>query len=1540
MRKMGSPVGSRLGAGVRYGLLGGTLLLLASRCGGERPTANESVARSSSALLSSAWTASVSMSVARQNHVAALLQNGSVLVAGGHPGNNVPTSSAEVYSPATGTWTTVGSMGTARRLFGACTLANGEVLVVGGNAGAGDVTSAELFNPATSTWSATGSLAAAREDFSMTCLPDGRVLVAGGSGPSGLLSSAEVYSPTSGAWSSAGSMPAALHTQGAALLNDGRVLIAGGNNAAGPVKTAAIWSPSTNSWTATGSMATARSFYALQMLGDGRVLAAGGLVTVPSTTTKTAEIYNPSMGTWTAAANLNTARYSGVSATLAAGPIVVGGVNGGAALATSESYDSVHNTWTQVATAYGAVNQTATSMTPACLLVAGGNTGASATTSAQMYGILNVFAVYAQRSVTLGSSDKINGGDVGVAAAASSAFGTQLVVGSSTTVQRNHNLVAPSVSLGSQAQVGDVQTNSLTNSGATLGTQASYPSSMPAPPLALGAGPGGSNVTVPAFTITTLNPGAYGALSVTGTVYLNAGNYTFSSVTLANQAHLAGVSGTATVSVAGTFQAGNSVSISSPGFTPAGQLLISVAGYDSGTTPAFSIGTGAAMSAVLLAPHGTLSIGASTLATGAFSGFDVKLGNGVTITYQSGFAGGAQKGTQQLTGYITPMMAAAPLVGPVPGSTVLTIAPSLPLSDPQGLQNFLQALSDPTSGSFQQFLSVSDFTTRFGPSSGAYSDLTAWAKANGFTIASSFPNNMVLGITGTVATIEQALSININYYLRPDGSQFYALDRQPSLNLTDTVQRIDNLENSRPGVPAIDPSNGAFLGNDFRNAYDTDRKGESGFCSGVTGLTGAGQNIGIYVDPGLQYFSTDIAAYVSKIGNASTTPAAVAVSVDGVSTTPGSGENTVEQSLDIEMANAMAPAATVYSFEGATQDTTWNAIATNPQKINQASSSWQICVDSKFQDILMELAAQGTSVFWASGDGGAGPTDPSIGGCSYGSPGGQLDARAVSYITVVGGTQLSLTTGTPEQWQGESAWPNSGGGIFTTQSLPPYQVGFTNTTNGASSTHRNEPDVAMNSVNVELFDNNNSTTPDIKGGTSAAAPLWAGYIALVNQQAALSGNPSVGYANPKLYAIGGSAFYKVAFNDIADNTVDGPFKAVAGYDLVTGLGTPRCALIYSLVGGQTPPPVLGSSSGITVGLQGTVAGPDVCISGTGFPANATVKTEYFGVPGTSGPIRGASGTVKSDGTIALGTDTSTQTFVQACSATQNSEVVTATVTAFDSSGNQVASANAAIPGNFWCGVSVNTFNGGCGCPGGGACGCPSGEVACGGTCCASGQNCSQELPSSLCCPSGESACGGACCPSGECRAGGICCATALCNGACCNGGSCVNGSCCFGPVDSSGNCCGITSVVCSGQCCGGSCTTNGSCCATGSKACGTACCNVGQGQVCTNAATSTCGSPPTPTLFLKDDLGNVLTVLEAIEGSTYTIFGAGFPQGTVTVTLTSGGSTTPIGTATADSTQTFSQSVIFQPQQGGQDTITATEGSSTATLSVAVIPLP
>jgi hypothetical protein len=151
----------------------------------------------------------------------------------------------------------------------------------------------------------------------------------------------------------------------------------------------------------------------------------------------------------------------------------------------------------------------------------------------------------------------------------------------------------------------------------------------------------------------------------------------------------------------------------------------------------------------------------------------------------------------------------------------------------------------------------------------------------------------------------------------------------------------------------------------------------------------------------------------------------------------------------------------------------------------------------------------------------------------------------------------------------------SSGGFSTSVNIPSWQVGISMTTNQGSTTKRNIPDVALTASNVYIRDNNGSS--GTVTGTSCAAPLWAAFIALVNQQAAASGRPSVGFLNPTIYSIGSGANYSTCFYDTTtgnNKSTLSPTKynAVAGYDLCTGWGSPRGnALIDALVGVPGPP---------------------------------------------------------------------------------------------------------------------------------------------------------------------------------------------------------------------------------------------------------------------------------------------------------------------------------------------------------------------------------
>jgi N-acetylneuraminic acid mutarotase len=144
------------------------------------------------------WTFTGSLSTGRASPTATLLPNGTVLVAGGYIGGAgffAFTAGAEIYDPVAGTWTLTGRMSQARGDYTATLLPNGTVLAAGGEPGDNFTLSvtdtAEIYNPAADTWSVTGRMAAAREGHTATLLPNGTTLVAGGT----TLVSTEIYYP-------------------------------------------------------------------------------------------------------------------------------------------------------------------------------------------------------------------------------------------------------------------------------------------------------------------------------------------------------------------------------------------------------------------------------------------------------------------------------------------------------------------------------------------------------------------------------------------------------------------------------------------------------------------------------------------------------------------------------------------------------------------------------------------------------------------------------------------------------------------------------------------------------------------------------------------------------------------------------------------------------------------------------------------------------------------------------------------------------------------------------------------------------------------------------------------------------------------------------------------------------------------------------------------------------------------------------------------------------------------------------------------------
>jgi subtilase family serine protease len=322
---------------------------------------------------------------------------------------------------------------------------------------------------------------------------------------------------------------------------------------------------------------------------------------------------------------------------------------------------------------------------------------------------------------------------------------------------------------------------------------------------------------------------------------------------------------------------------------------------------------------------------------------------------------------------------------------------------------------------------------------------------------------------------------------------------------------------------------------------------------GGTALTGSGQSVGLLEFDG--YNVSDVTA--SFAGQSNSVPIQN-VLVDGA--TAGSDGDDGEQVLDIVQAASMAPGLSqirVYIAPGNSQIGVGDVDVLNQMATDniakQLSCSWGWNPDDTAQldPIFQEFAAQGQTLFVASGDAGA-YTGSNATDNSY-------PAEDVN-VVAVGGTDL-MTSGAGGAWQSETAWSDSSGGPADDGlPIPNWQAGIANSSNQASNTVRNVPDVVME-ANTDNYACDQGTCSGDYGGTSFAAPRWAGFLALVNQQRVANGNGTSGFINPEIYSLGNGPNYNNVFHDITsgnNNNGNGQsYNAVIGYDLVTGWGSPN-----------------------------------------------------------------------------------------------------------------------------------------------------------------------------------------------------------------------------------------------------------------------------------------------------------------------------------------------------------------------------------------------
>jgi pseudomonalisin len=570
-------------------------------------------------------------------------------------------------------------------------------------------------------------------------------------------------------------------------------------------------------------------------------------------------------------------------------------------------------------------------------------------------------------------------------------------------------------------------------------------------------------------------------------------------------------------------------------------------------------------------------------------------------------------------------------------------------SQQAALEELLTAQKDPQSPQYHKWLSPEDFGSAFGVSAHDTDQVVSWLEGHGFEVEPVAGSRRTITFTGTAAQVQSAFHTSIHGY-NANGNRHYANATDPEIPralaaVVDGVLSLHDFHSAAQHTfaqplleasPAYTSGSSHYLSpTDFATIYDVSSLYNSS-------IDGTGQSIAIAGRCNIKL--ADVQTFRSMFGLPANNPTVI---INGANPGIVSTNEQFEATLDVEWSGAVAKNAAI-QFVVSRSTFSTDGISLSSQYIvnhNLApvmSLSFGSCESSQgssqnqfWNSLWQQAAAEGMSVMVSSGDSGAAGCDSSSSKTAR-SGLGINGLCSPPFSTCVGGTEFddtsnpsafwaaSNTSGTlssalsyiPEMvWNesgtvsgGSQLW-SSGGGKSIVYAKPSWQTG----PGVPADNSRDVPDVSLNSASHDGYLLQMNGSLYIVGGTSAAAPSFAGLMGLVVQKTgARQGN-----ANPNLYALaskqstGGAA----VFHDITtgNNSVPGQtgFSAGAGYDQATGLGSVDAWTMvnhWSDTSVPTPDFQLSSStSAITIplGQQGMV-GAQVSVSG-GFNSSVSLS---------------------------------------------------------------------------------------------------------------------------------------------------------------------------------------------------------------------------------------------------------------------------------------------------------------------------------------------